>query len=126
MPSDTLKSVASQLVENCRTGNEEKGLKELYAEDAVSVEAADVDGSGRQVSGLDGIRGKHAWWDEHFEVHSSNVDGPYLHGDDQFSVVFEVDATDKARGARFQMKEVAVYTLNAAGKIAREAFFMRT
>lgn len=125
MPSDTLKTLANKLVENCRTGNEDKGLDELYASDAVSVEAADYSGAGRETKGLDGIRGKHAWWAENFETHGGNVEGPYLHGDDQFSVIFEIDATDKASGKREKMKEVAIYTLNDKGKIAHEAFYMQ-
>jgi hypothetical protein len=51
----TLREIADALVEGCRTGKEAENLDKLYAEDAVSVEAADM-GQGRETAGLDGIR----------------------------------------------------------------------
>ncbi|WP_112321350.1 nuclear transport factor 2 family protein [Oceanibium sediminis] len=125
MSVDTLKTVASTLVDYCRTGQEAKGLSELYALDATSTEAGPgPDGGDPLSNGVDAIRGKHAWWAENFEVHSITVDGPYLHGDKSFAVIFEIDATHTASGQRQAMKEVALYTLNDAGKIIAEAFFM--
>ena len=122
--SDALKSVAEALVAHCKAGTEAEGLSTLYDADAVSVEAYAMDASrGRETKGIDGIRGKHAWWDENFEVHNGDVQGPYLHGENQFAVIFELDATNKGSGERTQMKEVAIYTLNDAGKIVREEFF---
>jgi ketosteroid isomerase-like protein len=119
--SDTLSTLAHALVMHCRNGTEEDGLNTLYAPDCISVEAFDVSGP-RVTEGLDGIRGKHAWWAENFEVHGGSVDGPHLHGDDRFAVIFEMDATHKESGQRTQMKEVAIYTI-AQGKIVREEFF---
>lgn len=125
--TDTLKSVAETLVRYCREGKEQQGLDELYAEDAASYEAQPgPDGGSREFIGLDAIRGKHAWWGENFEVHGLEVDGPYLHGDDRFAVNFGIDATMKASGERSQVKEVAVYRINGAGKIAREEFYMHS
>ena len=122
--SETLKSVADQLVENCRTQKENEGLDTLYAADAVSVEMSPMPGmDSPETHGIEGIKGKHAWWDENFEVHGGDVQGPFLHGDSSFAVIFEIDATEKASGQRWQMKEVAVYHLNGDGKIAREEFY---
>jgi ketosteroid isomerase-like protein len=56
------------------------------------------------------------------EVHSAEVEGPFLHGDDRFAVIFDIDATDKASGQRMPMREVAVYHV-ADGRIVREEFF---
>lgn len=118
----TLKQIADELVEACRTGGELANLDKNYAPDAVSVEAADAMGMGRESRGLDAIKGKHAWWAENFEVHGGDVDGPFLHGDDRFGVIFEIDATHKESGQRSKMKELAVYHVKD-DKIVREEFF---
>ena len=118
-----LKSIADRLVAYCRTGQEARGLDELYDPAVVSVEAMAMPGTGSAESvGLDALKGKHAWWAQAFEVHGADVQGPFLHGDDQFAVVFSIDATERASGKRNAMKEVAVYTV-ANGRIRREAFF---
>ena len=119
----TNKDIADRLVALCRAGEEVKGLDELYHADAVSVEATKGPGmDSLETKGIEGIRGKHAWWDSAMEVHSATVDGPYPHGDDRFAVIFEIDVTERASGARNQFKEVAVYH-TAEGKIVREEFF---
>lgn len=118
----TLKNIADKLVDGCKSGQELANLPTLYDANAVSVEAADYTGHGREITGLDAIRGKHAWWNDSFEVHSADVEGPFLHGDDRFAVIFQIDATEKASGQRMPMKEVAIYHV-ANGKIVREEFF---
>jgi len=118
----TLKDIADALVDGCRTGQEAANLDRLYHADAVSVEAADYTGAGRETHGLDGIKGKHAWWDSAFEIIEAKVEGPFLHGDDQFAVIFAVDATEKATGERMPMREVGIYRVTD-GKIVHEAFF---
>jgi ketosteroid isomerase-like protein len=117
-----LKEIAQELVAGCREGREAENLGKLYAEDAVSVEAADMQGMGRETHGIEGIRGKHAWWEANMEVTGASVGGPFLHGDDRFAVIFEVQGREKASGNGFDMMEVAVYHV-AGGKITREEFF---
>lgn len=117
-----LNTVAQQLVDNCRTGQEARGLETLYHPDAVSVEASAPPGGSAESRGIDAIKGKHAWWNSAFEVHGGKVDGPFPHGTDKFAVIFEMDATDKATGTRTAMREVAVYTVSD-GRIVREEFF---
>lgn len=118
-----LKQIATELVEGCRAGGAKvrENLDKLYADDAVSVEAADMSGQGRETHGKPGIHGKHDWWDKSMEEHATTITGPFYHGDDQFSVLFDVDATDTNTGERFQMKEIAVYHVKD-GKITREEF----
>lgn len=125
MFNEKLVTTAKQLAAYCQSGDEQKGLDELYAAECVSVEALDMPGGpmGREANGLEAIRGKHAWWEANNEVHSSTAEGPFLHGDDSFSLIFEMDVTDKNSGERVQMKEVGHYTVNADGKIIREAFY---
>lgn len=117
-----LKDIADELVAGCREGREMDNLGKLYAPDAVSVEAADMSGNGRETHGVDGIRGKHEWWASTTEVTGGAVSDPMLHGDDRFAVIFEVQGRDKESGKSFDMKEVGVYHV-ADGKIVREEFF---
>lgn len=116
-----LKTIATELVNGCRSGQEAANLERLYAPDAVSIEALDQ-GNGRETKGIDGIRGKHSWWAENFEVTGGQVSDPMLHGDDRFAVIFEVQGRDKNSGESFDMKEIAIYHV-AQGKIVREEFF---
>ncbi|MEO0939660.1 MAG: nuclear transport factor 2 family protein [Pseudomonadota bacterium] len=122
----TLEEIANALAKACRTGGERKALEELYADDAVSVEALDQ-GMGREAPGKAAISGKHDWWDENFEVHEAETLGPFPHpatGDvpDRFALVFRLSATFKPTGEKSDMEEVGVYTV-ANGKIVREEFF---
>ena len=66
-------------------------------------------------------RGKGEWWADAHEIHSSEVEGPYVNGD-QFVVRFKMDLTQKASGERIKMDEVGLYTVKN-GKIAEERFF---
>ncbi len=117
-----LQEIADQLVDGCRTGREVENLDKLYAADAVSVEAADHSGQGRVTHGLDGIKGKHAWWNSAMTMTDGNVSDPMLHGDDRFAVIFEVKGHENETQKPFDMKEVAVYHVDD-GKITREEFF---
>lgn len=118
-----LKDVADALVAHCKAGTEAQALEELYSEQAESIEAFPGPGMDSPITkGRAAIQGKHDWWNENFEVHDATVDGPYLHGEDRFAVIFELDATNRDSGDRMKMKEVAIYTADE-GKIVREEFF---
>ncbi|MEL6782396.1 MAG: nuclear transport factor 2 family protein [Pseudomonadota bacterium] len=117
-----LMTIGGQLVEFCQKGQDAECLAALYAEDAVSVEAAPMPGQeSAEANGLDAIRAKHDWWNGAHEVHEVTAEGPFVHGGDRFNVIFAMDVTDKASGQRMQMKEVATYYVNG-GKIVREEF----
>lgn len=123
MSGTDLKAVAEKLVAHCRENTERVALDTLYAPDAVSVEAMAMPGADTpETHGLAAIHAKHDWWEGAMEVHDASVDGPFLHGDDRFGVIFELDATSRESGERTRMKEVGVYTV-AGGKIVREEFF---
>jgi hypothetical protein len=117
----TLGEIANELVAGCREDRTRQNLDRLYAPDAVSVEAMYM-GGGRETHGLAGIHGKHDWWEAGFITHGLTVEGPFLHGDDRFSVIFGMDTENKASGERSLGKEVAVYYVKD-GKIVREEFF---
>ncbi|WP_299660860.1 SnoaL-like domain-containing protein [uncultured Ruegeria sp.] len=117
-----LKEIADELVAGCRENRAKENLDKLYAADAVSVEAADAMGMGRETHGRDAIRGKHEWWEGAHEVSGASVSDPFPHGDDRFAVIFEVQGKVKESGESFDMREVGVYHV-ADGKIVREEFF---
>ncbi|MDT8345233.1 MAG: nuclear transport factor 2 family protein [Thermohalobaculum sp.] len=123
MPTRTTRDVAERLVALCRANDARTALAELYHPDAVSVEAMPAPGmDSAEVRGIDAIGAKHDWWEGAMEVHSAIADGPYLHGDDRFGVIFEVDATERATARRHAMKELGIYTVRD-GQVVREEFF---
>lgn len=113
--------VGKKYVALCREGKNEAILDELFAKDAVSVEAAAPPGQDRTAKGLDAIRGKSKWWRENHTVHKAEVSGPYPH-DDRFAVRFAYDITNKPSGKRFTMDEVGLFTV-VNEKIVKEEFF---
>ena len=123
MTRETTAKIAKELINHCNNDTTDEGLNQLYDQAAISVEAMAMPGSDSpETKGLDGIKAKHEWWYNNFEVHSHKAEGPFLHGDDRFGVIFTFDATNKQSGEREAMKELAVYTV-ANGKIIREEFF---
>ena len=112
--------IANDLVALCKAGKFDEAGEKYWADDVLSVEAAPGDMA--QIRGKDAARGKGEWWwSNAHEVHSSEVEGPYVNGD-QFVVRFKMDLTQKETGNRIQMDEVGVYTIKN-GKIAEERFF---
>ena len=118
----TTDEIAKKLCEHCRNGTEAEGLATLYAADAVSVEPMSPEGMEPVSSGIEAIKGKHDWWNSNMEVHSFELEGPFVNGD-AFTVVFEVDSTDKSSGQRWKAKEVGLYEVSG-GKIVKESCFM--
>lgn len=110
------------LVEHCSNQNEQALQDNYYAQDAVSVEAVAMPDGNAEAVGLAAIKAKNEWWYGAHELHSSKVEGPFVHGDDRFSVIFDIDVTQKESGQRMQMREIATYHVNREGKITREEF----
>ena len=94
--------------------------KELYAQDAVSLEPENSPGL-QTVSGLDNIIAKGHQFQGMIEaVHSSAVSEPVIAGN-YFSVGAVLDLTLKGMG-RITMTEVAVYKVDNS-KVVSEQFF---
>lgn len=120
--AEELMGIGAKLVAFCNEGKEAECLNELYASDAVSVEAAPMPGhDSAEARGLDAIRGKHDWWFGAHEVHKSEAEGPFVFGHDRFFVIFDLDVTNKESGERVQMKDIGAYYVSD-GKIVREEF----
>jgi ketosteroid isomerase-like protein len=113
--------IGKRYVELCQAGKNEACLDELYAKDAVSVEAAMPPGMDRTVKGLDALRAKSKDWGKNNVVHAAEVAGPYPN-DDRFAVRFTFDVTNKPSGKRMKMDEIGLFTVEN-GKITREEFF---
>jgi len=118
----TVEQIAKRLVELCRKGEYEAAQKELYADDAVSVEPANVPAGGLgNANGLTAILEKGHKFQAMLEtVHGGSVSDPVIAGN-WFSVSMTLDATMKGRG-RVNMKEICVYGVRG-GKIFHEQFF---
>jgi ketosteroid isomerase-like protein len=109
--------VAKGLVELCKTGDFNGAMEKYYGEDIVSVEPM---GEPAIAEGLDAVRAKAKGFFEYMDVHSCEVFGPYVNGD-QFAVRFLLDATNKGSGERMMMDEVGVYTVKE-DKVVHEVF----
>jgi ketosteroid isomerase-like protein len=114
-------AVAQDLVALCREGRNLDAVNRLYSPRIVSIESSGTPEMPAEMSGIEAIRAKHEWWDANNEVHSAEVNGPFL-GEDQFAVQFTWDATFKPSGQRSTMSEMALYTVRD-GKIVREEFY---
>lgn len=117
------RTIAERVVAANNGGDIQTLMTELYSPQCASAEGVQMeDGPPRIVEGTDAITVKWDWWGSAHEVHSATAKGPFLHGENQFGVVFSIDATDKASGQRMQMEELGIYTVEG-GKIVREEFF---
>lgn len=120
----SVSEVANRYVALCKEGKFEQVLDELFASDAVSVEAFAPPGADRVVSGLPAIKAKGAQWGNDHDVHRLETFGPYPNGD-RFAVRFVVDVTHKPSGRRLSMDEMGLFTVEN-GKISREEFFYQS
>jgi hypothetical protein len=120
----TTQEIGKRYVTLCQQGKSDVCLDELYAKNAVSVEAAPVPGGERMAKGLDAIKAKGKGWAETHVVHSAEVSGPFPN-ENRFAVRFLFDVTEKPTGKRTTMDEVGLFTIEN-GKITREEFFYPT
>jgi limonene-1,2-epoxide hydrolase len=118
----TINEIANQLVEICRTGDFEKAQKDLFSNDAVSIEPHATPDFDKETKGLDAIleKGKKfgAMVDE---THNVAISDPLI-ASNSFACMLDMDVTMKGQG-RMAMKELCVYEVKD-GKIVSERFFM--
>lgn len=112
-----------QLVDLCRQGKFMDAVNSLYARNVVSMEPQGGPDMPAKMEGIEAIRGKNKWWMDNHQVHSLEVEGPFVGPNkDQFAVRFGLDVTNKPSGQRTKMTEVALYTVNRNGKVKQEEF----
>jgi hypothetical protein len=115
--------IANRLAELCRQGQFEAAQKELFADDAVSIEQNESSGFPKETKGLQAIINKGHQWNEMVEkVHDCKASTPLVAGN-AIAMTLSMDVTMKGRG-RTKLEEVCVYEVNKDGKIASEQFFM--
>ena len=110
--------IAKDLVALCKEGKFDEAGEKYWADDVVSVEPM---GDMPVSNGKSAAKAKGEWWTNNHEIHSVEVEGPYVNGD-QFTVRFKMDVTMKGNGQRIKMDEHALYTIKD-GRIAEERFF---
>jgi hypothetical protein len=118
----TTEQVAKRLVELCRQGDYETAQKELYADDAISIEPYETPEFEKETKGLKAIIEKGRKFTSMVEaMHGGNVSDPMIAGN-VIAFVLGMDVTMKGK-ERMAMDELCVYHVKD-GKIVSEQFFM--
>lgn len=115
--------VGNKLVSLCKQGKNKEAIEQLYSKDIISIEPQSSADVPAEMKGIEAVRGKNNWFEEHFQVNKVEVQGPFPHGD-QFTVYFKYDTTDKSTKKSMPMEEIALYTTQD-GKIVKEEFFAK-
>lgn len=113
--------VAQELVSLCREGRNLDAIVKLYSPKIVSIEPVGTEQMPAEMRGLEAINQKNELWIANNEVHSIEVNGPFV-AEGQFAVQYTFDSTMKATGRRTRVTEMALYRVEN-GKIVREQFF---
>lgn len=118
----TTTEIANRLVEFCNKGDFEAAQKELFANDAISIEPNATPAFEKETKGLDAILEKGRKWSSMVEeYHGMKVSQPLV-GENSFAVTMSMNVTMKERGP-MDITELCVYNVKD-GKIVSEQFFM--
>lgn len=113
----SVEEIANRLCELCAVGQFDAAMKELYSENAVSIEA---DGT-PPVEGLQNLFAKSQKMAEAFEeIHENRIGTPIVAGK-YFAVTMWMDVTMKGIG-RITQEEICLYKVED-GKVVSEQFF---
>jgi len=112
--------VAEGFIALCREGRLEEAGERWWADDVVSVEPRLSDGE--RISGKTEVTAKGSRWFAGNELHSIEVEGPWLNRD-QFIMRFRMDFTNRMTGERRFVDEMALLTVTN-GRISEERFFL--
>ncbi len=114
--------LAHRLVALCREARWEQAQRELYADDAVSVEPYATPGVPQETHGLPNLIEKGRRFVAQLEtLHAHTVSDPLV-STASFACTMSLDVTMKGQG-RMQMTELCVYQVKD-GKIVSEQFFV--
>jgi ketosteroid isomerase-like protein len=118
----TTQEIANRLVELCEKGDFETTQKELFADDAVSIEPHGTPEFEKETKGLDAIKKKGEKWNAMVEeFHSAKISQPLV-ASNSFAVTMQMHVTMKG-GKDMDMTELCIYEVKD-GKIISEQFFM--
>ena len=116
----TTKEIAERLVMHCRKGAWEAAQRELFADDAVSIEPYASPAFEKETKGSRAILEKGHKFDAMVEqMHSVTVSDPLV-ATNSFACTMQMDVTMKGEG-RMNMTELCVYEVKD-GKIISEQF----
>lgn len=119
----TTEAIASRLAELCRTGDFETAQKELFANDAVSIEPYATEDFEKETKGLDKIIEKGEKFQSMVETMHGDVEiSEPIFAENSFALSMTMDITMKQKG-RMKMSELCVYQVKD-GKITSEQFFV--
>jgi hypothetical protein len=114
--------IAKKLVDYCRKADWDGAHKELYAENAISIEPFATPEFDKETKGLKAIQEKGRKFDDMVEkVHSIEVSEPLVAGN-TIAFTLGMDLTMKEKG-RMNSPELCVYQVKD-GKVILEEFFM--
>lgn len=112
--------IAKRLVALCREAKWETAQRELYADDAVSIEPYATPAFAKETKGLAAIFEKGKKFDAMVEtMHALHVSDPIV-ATNSFACTMQMDVTMKGQG-RMNMTELCVYDVKD-GKIVSEQF----
>lgn len=116
------KEIAKKLKKLCEKGDFETAQRELFANDAVSIEPSASDDFEKETHGLKGILEKGKKW-QHMvtQSHALEISDPIVAGN-SFALTMRMDVTTKKQG-RMDMTELCIYHVKD-GKIVSEQFLM--
>lgn len=104
------------------TSQFERAQKELFSDDAVSIEAYATPAFEKETKGIKAIQEQGKKWNDLVEeMYGSSTSDPII-ADDSFALVMKLDVKTKGMD-RMKMSELCVYQVKD-GKIISEQFFM--
>jgi hypothetical protein len=118
----TTKEIADRLTELCRQGQWDTVQKELFADDAISIEPEASPAFEKETKGLPAIIEKGHKFESMVETMNGITVSDPLIADNSFCVTMHLDAVMKEGGA-MDMTELCVYKVKD-DKIISEEFFM--
>lgn len=114
--------IANRLAELCRQGKWEQAQKELFANDAISIEPHASPAFEKETRGLNAIIEKGQKFDAMTEqLHSVDVSEPLVAGNSiAFKLIMEITMKERPKES---WEEICVYQIKD-GKIISEQFFI--
>lgn len=118
----TTQEIANRLVTLCKKGEFDTAQKELFSEDAISIEPYETPDFAKETKGLAAIEAKGKKWEESVEAsYGYTVSDPIVAGN-SFACTLGMDIKMKGHD-RMVVSELCVYNVKD-GKIVSEEFFM--
>ena len=116
------KEVAKRLAELCQKGDFRTAQKELFSENAISIEPEATPAFPKETKGLKAIVEKGDKWNSMVEKTNKMEVSEPLVGKNSFALTMHMDVVMKERGP-MDITELCVYQVKD-GKIISEQFFM--